>query len=220
MDQRKMGAFLAAVRKEKGLTQRELAEQLHVTNKAVSKWELGRSLPDSATLEPLARALGVTVDELLAGERRPKQAPAPSPKPPQASPVALYQNYVQGYAQGAWVERRRTLGLVLLGAGVLLLLGQCGHLLDNVYVAFWNVDALNALTIEQLNAAKAVTIFPGITLILGELGTTVKLTWLWGWFLHGWPGMVLLPLSIALIAAGAVVKRRAERQPARPAKNT
>ena len=220
MDQQKMGAFIAAVRKEKGLTQRELAEQLHVTNKAVSKWELGRSLPDSATLEPLAHALGVTVDELLSGARRPKQAPAPASRPPQPSPVALYQNYVQGYAQGARVERRRMLGLVLLWAGVLLLLGQCVYLLDNVYLAVWNVDALNALTMEQLDAAKDVTIFPGVTLIMGELGTTVKLTWLWGWALHGWPGAVLLPLSVALIVAGAVVKRRAERQPVQPAKNT
>ena len=118
------------------------------------------------------------------------------------------------------MERRRMLGLVLLWAGVLLLLGQCAYLLDNVYVAFWNADALNALTMEQLDAVKDVTIFPGVTLIMGELGTTVKLTWLWGWALHGWPGAVLLPLSIALIVAGAVVKRRAERQPVQPAKNT
>ena len=212
MDQQKIGTFIAAVRRERGLTQRELAERLHVTNKAVSKWELGRSLPDCATLEPLAHALGVTVDELLCGQRRPQQAPAPSPRP-QESPFALYQNYVQGYVYGAEVERRRILGLVLLWAGIALLVGQCIYLLGNIYVVFWNVDALNALTAEQLNATAHVMIFPGITLIMGELGTTVKLTWLWGWFLHGWPGAVLLPLSEALIVAGAVVRRRADNAP-------
>lgn len=217
MDQRKMGGFIAALRKEKGLTQRELAERLHVTNKAVSKWELNRSLPDSAILEALAQALGVTVDELLAGERRPKEAPALKP---QSGQFALYQSYVQGYTQGAEVERRRCLGLALLWAGILLLLGQCVYLVNHSYISFLNVDALNALTMEQLGEVTQITIFPGVRLMIGELGTTVRLTWLWGWFLHGWPGAVLLPLSIALIAAGAAVIRRAKKQEEPPAKNT
>ncbi len=214
MDQQKIGGFIAAVRRERGLTQRELAERLHVTNKAVSKWELGRSLPNCATLEPLAHALGVTVDELLSGERRPQQAPAPSPRP-QENSFVLYQKYVQGYVHGAEVERRRILGLVLLWAGIALLVGQCIYLDRHSYTSFLNVDALNALTVEQLYAATDVTIFPGVTLIMGALGTTVKLTWLWGWFRHGWPGAVLLPLSVALIVAGSVVKRRADNTPVR-----
>lgn len=65
----KFADFLYALRKEKGLTQTELAEKLGVTNKAVSKWETGESFPDTAQLLPLADILGVTVDELLRGER-------------------------------------------------------------------------------------------------------------------------------------------------------
>lgn len=69
MDINKTGAFIAALRKERGYTQKELADRLAVTDKAVSRWETGKGLPDTALLSPLASALGVTVGELLAGER-------------------------------------------------------------------------------------------------------------------------------------------------------
>ena len=67
--------FLAAhaikqLREERGLTQRALAESLGVTDKAVSKWESGRGLPDISLVEPLAQRLGISVAELLAGDIR------------------------------------------------------------------------------------------------------------------------------------------------------
>lgn len=64
----KIGSFICEMRKRKGLSQNELGERLHVTNKAVSRWETGRGLPDSSLLLPLAEELGVTVDEILRGE--------------------------------------------------------------------------------------------------------------------------------------------------------
>ena len=69
MDQKKTGALIAAVRRERGMTQKELARQLHVSDRAVSKWERGAGFPDVGTLIPLADALGLTVPELLRGER-------------------------------------------------------------------------------------------------------------------------------------------------------
>lgn len=66
----KFGSFIAALRRENRMTQRQLAEKLYVSNKAVSKWERGLSLPDIALLEPLADTFGVTVTELLHGERQ------------------------------------------------------------------------------------------------------------------------------------------------------
>lgn len=63
------GNFLYELRKEKGLTQQELAEKLNITNKAVSKWETGEAFPETAQLVPLADIFGVTVDELLRGKR-------------------------------------------------------------------------------------------------------------------------------------------------------
>ncbi len=76
MDNRKIGAFIAERRKAIGLTQQMLADRLGLTNKAVSKWETGDGLPDITVLPALAENLGVTVDELLAGERRPESPQA------------------------------------------------------------------------------------------------------------------------------------------------
>ena len=68
MDEIKIGKFIAERRKAKNLTQAQLAEQLYVTDRAVSKWECGRSLPDSSIMLDLCKILGITVNELLTGE--------------------------------------------------------------------------------------------------------------------------------------------------------
>lgn len=63
----KTGIFICELRKTKGLSQEELGARLHVTKKAVSRWETGRGLPDSALLLTLSEILGVSVDEILKG---------------------------------------------------------------------------------------------------------------------------------------------------------
>lgn len=78
MDNGKTGAFIKALRTEKGLTQRELAERLHLTDRAVSKWERGLNAPDIALLEPLADILEVSVVELIRGERIPRTEHIPA----------------------------------------------------------------------------------------------------------------------------------------------
>lgn len=70
-----MGAFICELRKEKGLTQKQLAEHLHVTDKAVSKWERELGCPDITTLPLLAQVLGVSASELLECQRA--KAPVP-----------------------------------------------------------------------------------------------------------------------------------------------
>ena len=69
MDQARVGRFIAACRRERGLTQRQLAEQLLVSDKTISKWETGRGLPEVSLMLPLCAALGITVNDLLSGER-------------------------------------------------------------------------------------------------------------------------------------------------------
>jgi len=69
MDQGKIGKFIAVCRREKGFTQEQLAAQLGITGKAVSKWETGRGLPDPSEYSSLCEILGITADELLAGEK-------------------------------------------------------------------------------------------------------------------------------------------------------
>lgn len=77
MDNKKIGQFITECRKNKGITQKELAEALGVTNRAVSKWETGAGLPDISILPELAAVLGITVDEILKGE---KAEPEPKKK--------------------------------------------------------------------------------------------------------------------------------------------
>ncbi len=69
MNQISTGKFIACCRKEKGLTQAQLAEKLNITDRAVSKWETGKCMPDSSIMVELCNILDVTVNELLSGER-------------------------------------------------------------------------------------------------------------------------------------------------------
>lgn len=68
MDQVKIGKFIAECRKKANLTQMQLAETLSITDRAVSKWETGKSLPDSSLMLELCSTLGITVNDLLSGE--------------------------------------------------------------------------------------------------------------------------------------------------------
>lgn len=68
MDQTKIGKFIAERRRQRGLTQMQLAEKLSITDKAISKWERGLSLPDSSIMLELCGILGITVNDLLSGE--------------------------------------------------------------------------------------------------------------------------------------------------------
>ena len=69
MDQRKIGKFIAECRKRKGLTQMQLAERLGITDKAISKWERGVAMPDTSIMLELCDILGISVNELLCGEK-------------------------------------------------------------------------------------------------------------------------------------------------------
>ena len=69
MDQLKIGKFIAECRKQKGLTQMQLSEKLGITDKAISKWERGISMPDASIMLEVCGILGISVNELLSGEK-------------------------------------------------------------------------------------------------------------------------------------------------------
>lgn len=69
MDQAKIGSFMKAIRKEKGLTQEQLAERLGVSQKSVSRWETGKTMPDYSLLPNICEILEINVAELLGAER-------------------------------------------------------------------------------------------------------------------------------------------------------
>lgn len=103
MEHETMGRRIAAARKARNLTQQQLADQLGVTNKAVSKWETDEGCPDLKTIPALCKALDLTADQLLTG------APAP-----ESVPLTFW----------AWCERHaRSLSWALLGAGLGAILG-------------------------------------------------------------------------------------------------
>ena len=112
MDKAKTGALIAAARREKNLTQRELAAALHVSDRAVSKWERGAGFPDISLLEPLADALDIGVLDLLRGERGTK----PEPEPTIRQALAFL-------ARQAKERTRRRWSQVLAGVVLLVLAG-------------------------------------------------------------------------------------------------
>ncbi len=114
MNQAKIGAFIAQRRKQLGLTQAQLAERLAVTDKAVSKWETGRGLPDASLFQPLSEALGVSLGELFAGETVP---PADLAERTEQAAIGLF-----ALAQ-EWLRQRRLINtafFLVLALDVLL----------------------------------------------------------------------------------------------------
>ena len=112
MDQGKTGRLIAALRKEKGMTQKQLAEQLGITDRAVSKWENGRGLPEPDLLLPLGRALECRVEDLLRGERTEEAGGAEA---------ALRRSYEELLAaQGRRRRIAKAAGMILAGCCLLL----------------------------------------------------------------------------------------------------
>ena len=73
VNQEKIGKFIANLRKEKNMTQQELAKKLGVTDRAISKWENGRGLPDYSLLQDLCDTLSISINELFSGEKISKE---------------------------------------------------------------------------------------------------------------------------------------------------
>lgn len=127
MDKESFGAALAEHRKKQGMTQRQLADRLNVTDKAVSKWERGLSYPDVTLLQPLADALMVSVETLLRCE-----VPAPTGKDEamqkeekQQEPI---QNLVELSSENLKRERRRSKKWIATVAAILIVLTIAGNL--------------------------------------------------------------------------------------------
>ena len=150
MDNEKMGAFIAGRRKALQLTQAELASRLHVTRQAVSKWESGRSVPDTGTLLAMAELFGVPVETILSGEdavptAAPAQTQAGEPDGTAAERyVFLPPPAVQVYRQGHPVFRQKLGWLFFLPALVLALLVVLIPLGRTAYYSMTNFNMLES----------------------------------------------------------------------------
>lgn len=143
IDKEKFGAFVSQLRKEQGMTQKELSKKVFVSDKAVSKWERGLSMPDISVLIPLSQALGVTVTELLECQRLKQTAIDSGRVEELMHKVITYSEETPGERQ----KRRRqetVLFAVSLVVSVLELLGL------RVWGYDWEQISLHLFTYEGL----------------------------------------------------------------------
>ena len=153
MDNIQFGGFVAQLRKEKGFTQKELADKLSVTDKAVSKWETGKGFPDLKLLEPLAQVLGVSLVELMQGKRQEAETLTVAEADAAVS---------QAMGQSERTSARRYLRLFrwfLTAACTLCLVLLCPQAL--IYITFWRMshsfDPSNATEIGMIGGADGPT---------------------------------------------------------------
>ena len=217
---RRMGALIAARRRALGLTQKQLAARLLVSDKAVSKWELGGGYPDPALLAPLAAALDLTVDELLAG-RQAGTDKVSGPLPEQITP---------GREQGAdpaadvWLRRRLDQNMAFWALAGLLLGGAGAYLpcLINTQLA-WAVSGLVLVAVVALilclrlwyrMRCQALGCRPAPTAGLALAWLALLAAAIWHPGLHnGWvrlpsdmqPEEVFAPLDLALTGTGGAL---------------
>lgn len=156
MDQVKIGKFIATLRKEQNMTQVELASKLGVTDRAVSKWENGRGLPDLSLVVSLAEVLGVTINELLSGERIEEEQ----------YQEKLEENIVQTieYSKNKIRSTKKNFATIsIIAFIVIFLLGalfniDVGRMLRNEEVLFstWGFDYFAPVDLEEENIYKVI----------------------------------------------------------------
>lgn len=122
MDAEHFGKFIAEQRKAKGYTQKELAEKLSVTDKAISRWENGHGYPDIALLEPLAKELEITIVELMHSERR-----NDADLVPQAADEAI-SNAIDITLSNRKLERKTTILIYIISIVLLVGLSLFSHI--------------------------------------------------------------------------------------------
>lgn len=177
MDAKKLGQFIAEIRKEQNMTQAELATKLHVTDKAVSKWERGLGLPDINSIEPLADALGISVAEVMQAERIQENHVT------QENASAMLTNAFDMVKQQRKMERTHILLILgadllivvvlLLGPGGALILAPIGCVLGGISLTvygFWRRHSQLSATRTFIAAAALVLLPIIIGIILYRLG--------------------------------------------------
>lgn len=160
MARQSIGEFLAALRKAHGYTQQEVADRLDVSNRTVSSWEKSAALPDILILPALAELYGVSVDEILAGERR--SDPSPEKKLSKKSETKLFKRRLTKFFMQEYI-----LGGVLFSGILLFLIGILTEFQTYVYsgIRWWLILLFTGLT------AAIVSIAVFFALFFGALGS-------------------------------------------------
>ena len=175
MNQTKTGTFISECRKEKRMTQAQLAEKLNITDRAVSKWETGKSMPDSSVMLELCEILGITVNELLSGERIDMES---YEKKADENLIALKRKDENHMAKNVVIAA--LFSAVLLGAVMICIIcniAVSGHLT-------WSLIPVSSIVFAW------VILFPG--LILGRRGIILSYV---SWSIFTVPYLFLLSLT-------------------------
>lgn len=130
-----IGRFLQEVRKEKGLTQKDLAEKIGVSDKTISKWENGNSTPDTSMLLSISEALDVTVNEILSGERIPPENY--SMKAEETIMSLMKENETSKKANFI----SRIIGIVLLAIAIILIMVSTQRGFEGLQIIAYFIDA-------------------------------------------------------------------------------
>lgn len=161
MNQTEIGTFIAKCRKEQNLTQAQLAEKLNITDRAISKWETGKSMPDSSIMLELCAILGISVNELLSGERIETKHSENYEKKAEENLIALKRKDENNISKNGIIA---TLFTVTLFIGIVVCLtcdiAISGHLT-------WSLIPISSIAFAW------VVSFPGM--ILGKKGIVVSL---------------------------------------------
>lgn len=146
MNQEKIGKFILEIRKQKGMTQKELAEKIGVSDKTISKWECGNSIPDISYLESLCNSLNISVNELLSGERLSEESY--SEKAEENIMALMKEN--ESNKKGNYT--RIFIGIVLVTLTFVILVYCCGHGMGilGFYYDFVSVLVLGMLSIGMV----------------------------------------------------------------------
>lgn len=148
IDLKKFGSFVNIRRKELGMTQKELAEKLFLSDKAVSKWERGISLPDVSVLVPLADALDVTVTELLEGEAMKKDDTLSTEQVEQVVQKAIGLSDTAAQEHGKRFQKEKLpiwLGMTAAAVAEFLLLLRSGFSCEELFSGLFTLNLLGIL---------------------------------------------------------------------------
>lgn len=143
IDRAKFGAFVAELRKEKRITQKELVEKLCISDKAISKWETGNSIPDVSLLVPLAEILGVTVTELL--ESRRIEVPENMDKEQTDN---LVKKVIELSAEERAKRRKKNIGIYFLCVAICVIEMLCIYPFHDIQAIIGNIELMPLFMIE------------------------------------------------------------------------
>ena len=160
MNIEKTGQFIAELRREKQFTQVQLADAIHVSDKAVSRWETGRGFPDIDNLEALSECLDVSIAELIKGERINEPVSGDELNDIASDGLSLTRSLIE--------KRKITSTILGFVMGLIIIIIAVIHMMSPIYIK----DPGKALTIEKLSDGSIVA-------VLDKMSAVMILTVLW-----------------------------------------